>query len=107
MSILRSFPQTVVKILHLSTEKFLVSPPEQLGLFSASGKILDKTHDTQGEPIQEGTLIHSSKSVNWLIFGQGSVMQNPVRWKRKEGGKEREEVFFLSLDHRKISDRML
>lgn len=32
ISILRSFPQTAVKILHLSTEKFLVSPPEKLVL---------------------------------------------------------------------------
>lgn len=107
ISILRSFPQTAVKILHLSTEKFLVSPPEQLVLFSASGKILDKTHDTQGEPIQEAALIHSSRSFNWLIFGEGSVMQNSFRWKRKEGGEGKGRTFLLSLDHRKISDRML
>lgn len=70
-SILRSFPQTAVKILHLSTERFLVPPPEQLVLFSSGGKILDKTHDTQGESIQEAALIHPSKSFNWLNFGQG------------------------------------
>lgn len=57
ISILRSFPQTAVKILHLSTEKFLISPPEQPVLFSAREKIPDKTHETQGENVHETVLI--------------------------------------------------